>query len=296
MDSSAIKITTTIPDYYIRTATQEDVAFVKNMVAQENWNLGENDIDFFAEHYPNDLYIGVYKEEPIASFLRLLINDSFGFCGLFIVQEEYRDMKFGITLALETYKYQNADKFILGKDGVLDQVPMYEKNGFVTFHTNARLIGIAKSSSARISKEIIFHAFSTDIPEEIFEFDKECFRTDRREFLEKWFAREDLLGVYVSREDVIQGYAAIRKAENGYVIGPIQCNTYGDAEILIRHLSNIIVGQQFYIEVPKNQPHFNCLMEDFELTEDFNFARMYNKKPKDIAINKIFGNLSCACG
>ncbi len=259
-----------------------------NWAEKEGWNPGPYDAEVYYHTDPDGFYGFFLDGELIAGGAIISYNGLFGFMGLFIVKPEYRTHGIGRKLW-----YQRRDLLLerlnkgaaIGMDGVIDMQSFYARGGFSIAFRDERYerIGGQFSIDDHISR-----------PEDgdlssIFSYDTRHFGYPREEFLSRWIQIPGNRVFKYSRDNIIAGYAILRKAAKGYKICPLFADDDLIAEELYKACLDAAGGEAVYIDIPVINPGAVNLVKKYEATYVFECARMYYGRPTSIDWNKIFG-------
>ena len=185
-----------------------------------------------------------------------------------------------------------------GGDAVLENIAKYERIGRKFAFKNARFQGVKTRMRQRHSCERITQD-SKKIIESIIDFDEECFTVRRRHFLEPWLMHhKDSHSVVISHSRV-EGFGTIRKAFEGWKIGPLFArNTSCAREILHGLLDTIEIGEKFTIDVPTpNTAAMHLAAVELEMKDIFYTARMFTgEHPPKMPLQYIYGLTSFEIG
>lgn len=197
--------------FQIKKMSEDELKIAIDWAAEEGWNPGLFDADAYYAADPNGFLMGYLENEPIASISVVKYSDNFGFLGFYIVKPEYRGKGYGLKIWQAGMEYLKGCN--VGLDGVVDQQENYKKSGFKLAYRNIRFEGkpiISKSHHYTITplQEIPF--------EDIAEFEKEFFPTERNPFLEKWIQLQESFSYGILEEGQLKAYAVMRKCRSGY--------------------------------------------------------------------------------
>jgi len=268
-----------------------DFSGVKSLVdwaQQEGWNPGPRDADIYWATDPDGYYGFYFKEELIAGGAIVSYNNEFGFMGLFIVKPEFRANGLGREL---WYRRRNLlierlnENASIGMDGVVAMQQFYKKGGFETAYTEERYekFGMELETDTKIS------AIDDSDFNQILSYDKQCFGFARAQFLKPWINLPGNKNFIYKNEDQIIGYAVVRKASNGYKIGPLFADNHIIAEELYKACLNSVIGEPLYIDVPMINEEAVSIIQKYDAKYVFECARMYYGQPPKIDVNKIYG-------
>ncbi len=256
--------------------------------SNEGWNPGKNDADVFWDTDPNGFYGFYYENKLIAGGAIISYNKEFGFMGLFIVHNDFRNIGIGNKLwhlrRDRLLQRLNANASI-GMDGVLAMQPFYNKGGFNIAYRDERYE--FKSDITPFS-DLVSPINKEDF-EKINDYDINYFGFDRSIFLNNWLRMPESKAVKYTEENEILGYAVIRKAETGYKIGPLFANNEKIAEELFKWCLSIAPNEPVYLDIPTTNENAVNLVKKYNGKYIFECARMYYGKPPKTNINAIYG-------
>ncbi len=270
-------------NYMIRRMRADEIQIAIDWAAQEGWNPGIHDAQTFYQADNNGFFIGEIDGQAISVGSAVAYDDQFAFCGLYIVHPDYRGKGYGIALTKERLRYvgqRNA-----GIDGVVENIPIYERIGYRLAHHNMRYQGIATSS---ISIDLRFIPLSQLSFELIESYDRVCFPAQRHKFLKTWINQADAkaLGYVVNGQ--LKGYAVRRRCIDGHKIGPLFADNFTIAEGLFQALQQDIPGDSLFIDIMETNPAAQRLVDKYNMLAVFSTGRMYLKGQPKIADQKIF--------
>lgn len=270
--------------YKIERMSAADVQTVIDWAAREGWNAGIHDASTFFTADSNGFFKGTLGGEIVATGSAVAYDDSFAFCGLYIVAPEHRGKGYGLQLTKARLAYCG-DRNV-GIDGVLTNVPIYERIGYVAYYENSRYGREAQASTALNAavRPILASDFGA-----ICTYDRPCFPAPREAFLKAWLKQPDALTLCYEEDGLIKGYAVRRKCRVGYKVGPLFADNAEVASALFDGLQQGIEGGQIILDVPETNKEAMYLAEAKGMTKLFATARMYQKGMPDIAYDKVFG-------
>jgi hypothetical protein len=275
---------------HIRAVTRDEVGLYREWANREGWNPGTHDGPAFHAADPGGFLVGELDGEPVACISGVAYDGAFGFVGQYIVRLEYRGRGFGKrvwTAAMARLGARN-----VGLDGVLDQVPNYEKSGFRFSHYHVRHGGTltGKSSPGLVRLDAVPFA-------EVLAYDRACFPAPREAFLREWVALPESVALGLVRGGMLAGFGCARKAVEGFKVGPLFADDADTAKALLLGLAKE-VGGPVVIDVPDAafHPSAEQLVQRHGLTEVFRCARMYTAGRPAIAVEKVFAITSLELG
>ena len=276
--------------FVVRPARADEVEFFRAGADGEGWNPGRYDAPCFFAADPGGLLVGELAGVPVASISCVCYGDDFGFLGMYIVKPEYRGRGFGLRLWTAGFARFGARN--VGLDGVLQQVPNYERSGFRTLHHHVRYGGTlaGKTSPGLVRLDAVPFA-------DVLAYDRRCFPGPRAEFLRLWVAQPEGAAVGRVREGRLAGYAVARRAKDGFKVGPLFADDDAAAEALLLGLAREVGGPVF-VDVPEAAAHPSAerLARGLGMTEVFRCARMYTRGRPAIDDARVYGVTSLELG
>jgi GNAT superfamily N-acetyltransferase len=262
----------------------DEVAIAVDWARQEGWNPGLNDAELFYQADPTGFFAGEIDGELVAVGSAVVYDDNFAFCGLYIVAPEHRGKGYGLELTKHRLNYC-ANRNI-GIDGVLENVEIYQRIGYVPFYQNKRY---QFTASALPFESTYTQVVSSDDIPQILAYDRQCFPAPRDNFLKAWITQENGKSILFRADGKVRGYAVRRQCIEGYKIGPLFADNIDIAKQLLNALQDDISGESVLLDVPENNNDAVLLAESRDMTVVFATARMYQKDLPDICNEKIFG-------
>lgn len=272
----------------LRKLSREGLRTLVAWAANEGWNPGVHDQEVFWETDPEGFYGFFRGDTLIAGGAVVSYQRTFGFMGLFIVHPNHRGQGIGRKLwhlrrdLLQGRLDQGA---AIGMDGVVAMQPFYEKGGFRRAFKEERYerTGSEFDVSNRITP------ITVNDHESLMDYDRTCIGYERRVFLSNWFRMPDSQGFQFKQDHRVRGYAVVRKAIEGYKIGPLFADTQEVAEELYKACLNACLGQPVFLDIPVINQGAVDLVCKYEAKYVFECARMYLGKWPDSKIDKVFG-------
>jgi GNAT superfamily N-acetyltransferase len=266
----------------------EGLQTLVSWAAEEGWNPGPYDAEVFWATDP-DGYHGYYKDnELIAGGSVVSYDGLFGFMGFFIVKPGLRNQGIGRRLWMQRRDHLRSrlqPGAAIGMDGVVAMQPFYKKGGFELAFRDERYGRKGESFTV----DPLISAIPDAVFPEILAYDTQCFGVPRPQFLKPWLKLPESHGFMYAKEARIKGYALMRKAGNGYKIGPLFADNYTIAEALYRACLNAASGEEVFLDIPTNNPDAIALVQKYNATYGFECARMYHGTPPNRSWNKVFG-------
>lgn len=204
--------------------------------------------------------------------LPIIYPNKTGWIGFFLVEEAYRGTGGGRILfqaALDLFKKHGVE--YVGLDGVLQQVPTYQRRGFVE-RGRVKLMATKTIGELEVPAEIkekieqtaSMKSLSEMKPAAIAAADKKVTGLERVSLWteELLVSRFDAWGVGVEASDGnVLGYVLVRSCEHGYRVGPLYAGKWEWAKVLlhevmkqIKKLGSAAEGKTFSAEVWGENP------------------------------------------
>jgi GNAT superfamily N-acetyltransferase len=271
-------------DYSIQTMPLAEIEAAIDWAAREGWNPGLNDAKCFHAIDPDGFFMGVLDGRPIARVSMPVYDDGFAFCGLYIVDPDYRGHGYGLALTKASLDYigdRNA-----GLDGVEAMADKYRRLGYRTTHRSTRHI-YQPSAKQHVAEEIV--TLATVPFAELAAYDRRHFFAPREEFLRRWITQPGAVALGFVDAERLKGYGVLRKCRVGYKIGPLFADEPGVAEALFAALCNHAIGEHVSIDIPEPNQAAMQLAAQRDMRRDFTCERMYLKGDPGLPLDSIFG-------
>lgn len=267
----------------IRTMLPEELSIAIHWAAQEGWNPGINDAALFYLADPTGFFVGEVDGEVVAVGSAARYDEHYAFCGLYIVAPAHRGKGYGLELTKHRLDYCGERN--VGIDGVLENVEIYKRIGYVPYYQNKRFQKIASSKQMNSA---ISEVTDAHIPA-ILNYDLQCFSAPRKAFLSAWLMQQHGRAVCVLEDGVVKGYAVRRQCQEGYKVGPLFADSPAIAADIFHALQQDIQGEIIILDVPENNSDAVRLAETEKMEVVFATSRMYQKGLPKTNSNKIFG-------
>jgi hypothetical protein len=281
----------TDPNFVVRVMRPEEVGLIRAWADAEGWNPGAHDGPAFHAADPGGFFVGELGGDPVACVSCVRYGDDFGFLGQYIVRPDCRGRGFG--LGVWRAGLGHLAGRTVGLEGVLDQVPNYERSGFRFAHHTVRYTGTGGGARPGGLVPLGGVPFAA-----VADYDAACFPARREAFLRAWVALPESVGLGAVDGGRLAGYGVIRRASTGYKVGPLFADDAGTAARLLAGLAAAAPGEPFCIDVPDGtaQPAGGDLVRQFGLTEVFRTARMYAAGVPSFDRTRGFGTTSLELG
>jgi GNAT superfamily N-acetyltransferase len=272
----------------IQKITKEDLHTLIVWAAQEGWNPGKYDVEAFWNTDPDGFYGVKVGDDLIAGGAIVSYEGAFGFMGLFIVHPSYRNQGIGHELWHQRKKFllarlqKNAS---IGMDGVVAMQPFYQAGGFAISFRDERyeFVGQPYEPSKNITP-----ITSGDF-QSIAAFDARHFGVPRIVFLQQWLKMLESKAFKYIHQETVAGYAVIRKALQGYKIGPLFAQKPTIAEALFEACLNFAGNAAVYLDIPTINEDAVKLVKKYGGQYRFECARMYHGAEPNYLIQNVYG-------
>ena len=270
-------------NYHIRRMQADELQIVIDWAQQEGWNPGLHDAETFYQADPEGFFIGELDHQIIAVGSAVVYDQSFAFCGLYIVHPDYRGQGYGLQLTQERLRY--VDTRNTGIDGVVENISIYERIGYRLAYHNMRYQGLARE--AKYDDSAIAALADIDFAD-LAAYDRLCFPAPRDAFLQAWIQQDDSRAIAYVKQGQLMGYAVRRKCIEGHKIGPLFADSFAIAKSLFIHLQQDIIGDPIFLDITDINPAAKRLVEQQQMQQVFSTGRMYLKGQPKLADEKIF--------
>lgn len=256
----------------LRVLSLAEIQTLLGWATSEGWNPGLDDAAPFQAADPNG-FIGAFVDGVMVAGISAVAYDAhFGFIGLYICHPDWRGQGHGKAVWDAAMDYLG-DRTI-GLDGVPEQQANYAKMGFAGAYQSVRMSGTLVPAD---------HTLPTGRLEDIREIDRQCFPSQRDDFLRHWLTEPRACNVHRS-DGVVDGYAVSRACHEGHKIGPLFAKTIETAIRILTTQSGLI-----HIDVPAYQAEWITALSNLGLEPGFATQRMYKGHPPSTCTNYVFG-------
>ncbi|EDV19956.1 uncharacterized protein TRIADDRAFT_61617 [Trichoplax adhaerens] len=275
-------------DFKIVVASAEQMDWIIKLAENEGWNPGCKDAIAFQLADPSGFFIGLLNGKPIGCVAAIKYENC-GFGGYYIILKEHRGRGYGLKLFHHAV-HSGKELKLFGLDAEPAQISSYEKSGFIVYHRTMEYIGIVNKSEIPCDNIVDARTVSFD---KLLQYDRRHSPDVRKHFLAAWISvGTDRSLVYLDENNTIQGFGAIRKAIDGYKIGPLYADSFDIAESLIHTLVESFENCKVYWAVPMPNESAIKLVEKLRLEKLSETARMYSRQPLSYDWNMVYG-LTC---
>lgn len=278
--------------YSMRRMRRPELDLVVQWAAGEGWNPGLHDAEAFFAADPAGFFVGELDGEVVASISVVSYDTSYAFLGFYIVRPDVRGR--GLGFRLWEYALGQSQARTIGLDGVVAQIPAYERAGFKLSHRNVRFVTESRGAgSAEASARPIEPA---DLPA-VIEYDRRVFGAPRESFVSSWLTQAGVHARLSTHAGSVTGYGAIRPATEGFRIGPLFADSPTvAAELLSDLLDDVPPGVQVAIDVPSVNDNAMQFVSARQMRPEFETARMYLGRVPDLSMRDVYGVTSFELG
>lgn len=252
--------------------------------ALEGWNPGLRDAECFWAADPSGFFMGVLDGRVVGRASAVAYDDRFAFCGLYIVDPEFRGRGYGLAITRARLDYigdRNA-----GLDGVLSMVDRYARLGYRTAHRSIRHAIIPRDPAEPAAGVVD----ASSVPfEALVDYDARHFPARRPAFLAHWIAQPGTAALAFVEGGAIGGFGVIRPCRSGHRIGPLFAEDARIADALFAALCDRGRGGPVYLDIPEPNREGLALAARCGMAPEFACDRMYLRGDPGLPLGKIYG-------
>jgi len=253
--------------------------------AVEGWNPGLHDAEPFFAADPGG-FLGLEIDGRlvvVASVVRW--SDAYAFGGLFIADPTHRGEGLGFALMQAALGF--AGDRTIGLDAVLEQEPLYARNGAVPASTTTRWRWDPNAATTPVDPDATVDARTVAVAD-LVEYERGCVVGDRSAFLTAWLAAPSVVARAVVRDGRLVGWGLRRPCVDGAKVGPLFADDPATTDSLWRALVADAEGP-VYIDVPDPNPSGRALVAAHGMTPGFTTRRMYFGTPPVLDLDRVVG-------
>ena len=280
-------------DYLIiRRLSRTELDTVFQWSAAEGWNPGLHDGDGFYAADPQGFLGGFVAGELIGSVSAVAYDQNYGFIGLYIVKPEFRGRGHGLALFNAALDYLGGR--VIGLDGVVARQADYARLGFQALYRNIRFRHAAAGAQP-LAEGIVSVAA---IPfEDVAHYDAALHPAPRPNFLKHWLTQPGTTALAKLDAGRLAGYGVIRRAYEGYRIGPLFADADDSArQVFFGLCSSVETGAPVFWDVPEINQAAVEFARDQGMAMVFEAARMYKGAAPALNMPRIFGSTTLELG
>ncbi|KAH0405459.1 hypothetical protein KCU89_g31, partial [Aureobasidium melanogenum] len=246
------------------------------------WNRWSDDLaTYLKASRTNAILLGDLDGTTIGHVLAAIYGNKTGWVGLFVVQSQYRGRLFGRSLldaAMDQFRI-HATAYV-GLDSVAEQKSSYERRGFV-----ASPLGKIRSMSYKLSPSsslVTISGLDSNLSELHLVDLREipCEILSQSDYDHTGFERSDLWGIGIQNradffglalakkgkafdKESVHGWVAIRRASEGYRLGPVYAADAAASRTLIRAAIQATARQKYGAEIHMLKMKVDWLIEGY---------------------------------
>ena len=252
--------------------------------AREGWNPGRHDADCFWAIDPSGFFMGTLDGRVVGRASAVVYDDHFAFCGLYIVEPEFRNSGYG--MAITEARLRHVGTRNAGLDGVTSMVEKYARLGYRAAHRSIRHTFTPRERVEPRSGIIN----ASDVPfSALVDYDALHFPARRATFLSRWIPQSDASAFAFVEGGVLGGYGVIRPCRKGYKIGPPFADDDQTADALFAALCNHCLGDPVSMDVPEPNRAGLALAQRYGMAPEFECIRMYLRGDPGLPLDRIYG-------
>jgi hypothetical protein len=269
----------------IKPMSRADLDVALGWARAEGWNPGLDDAGPFYAQDPSGFLMGWLGTLRIGCVSVVKYGADFAFLGLYIVLPAFRGKGYG--KAIWDAGLASAPGRTIGLDGVVAQQDNYRRSGFALAHKSARWGGTLRGL---VAKRSYVRPVAPDDMAALLAYDRAHVAADRTAFLTAWLAPSPTRQTEGYFEDGrLRGYGTIRRAVDGWKIGPLFADTPAIAEALLATLVAPADTDPVFIDVPEPNAAANDMVRRLGFSPSFETARMYLGPAPALPTARIFG-------
>ncbi|MGB0894909.1 MAG: GNAT family N-acetyltransferase [Parashewanella sp.] len=275
----------------IRKASSSEVQVLFQRIVEEGWNPGVYDIQAYTDNRNMHFFCGLINDEIVSAISVCIYDVDYAFAGCYVVLDpSQRGKGYGVELARYLLSYMDENGIaVSGLDGVLAQIQNYEQCGYREAYLHRRF----QYQISGVEKLEGMVSIAPPIAEEISIFDSHFVAEPRRSFWQSWLVNDPSKKFASIKNSFGQltGFACLRKATDGYRVGPLYAASINDAMKLFDALmSQAKTGENVYIDIPEANCHSDHFIKQLSLTPmSFECMRMYRGVAPQTDLNAVYG-------
>jgi GNAT superfamily N-acetyltransferase len=282
----------------IANMTYAEAEAIFALASIEGWNPGQYDLQCAWECDPEAFIAFRYQGKMIAGGSIFRHNPSFGFMGLFIVDEAYRGLGIGRRLwneRLQRLRARLAPDAVIAMDGVFAMEGFYTAGGFEPAYEVVRYQGLPDGALAKAinAPKPIRASISDDL---LTAHDRAHVPYDRTTLLASWLSQPATVKAATFKDGALVGFGLARPAQSGFKIGPLIADDAAVAQGLLADLILQTEGAHIQIDVPSPNQAGVTLAKSFGLEASFGCRRMYFGGKPDADLSSTFAAMSLEFG
>jgi GNAT superfamily N-acetyltransferase len=219
----------------LRTMTMADIAAGLGLSKIAGWNQTTADWERFLRASPEGCFVVELEGKVCGTVTTISYENRFAWVGMVLVDPHHRSKGIGTKLLEAAIKHLDDRKILTIKlDATPQGKPLYQKLGFVPEYeierwTLRRTITDLSLAGARAKYETL----AVPLSDSIVETDHEAFGADRSFLLESLHKSAPEFTMETRNNDVLQGYALVRRGLFADHLGPWMAKNSSSAQHLI---------------------------------------------------------------
>ncbi len=288
--------------FSIRLISNNEILKVTDWARLEGFSPGFDDISIYKNTDKQGVWVGCLDNNPIGCIACVKYNSSYGFIGLFIVKQEFRNMGYGVRLWKHALGYlENVD--CIGLEAAPNRLDDYQKWGFKKSSITNRWTlngfqGLPSSNFYKDEEKAFKVVPGSQISREaVLIYDSQREPSPRPHFLNDWLKNSfGNVSALVDKNEMCHGFGRIRPCilkdnNQGWRIGPLLADTPPLAELLIRKLVGSLEAP-ILLDCSSLNPYGNYLLSNLGFKEISSTYRMYKGVQPPVPMNQVYG-LAC---
>ncbi|WP_432800270.1 GNAT family N-acetyltransferase [Poriferisphaera sp. WC338] len=282
--------------YEISQMSLTELRYVFEWARSEGWNPCMGDVEAIYAMDSDGFYVCKDQGRIVGSISAVIYDRAYAFIGLLIVDQAYRG---GMMLRelLEAVCSRIRSKGIqsAGCDGVLENVRKYERLGFELAYMQARFVYVVHGTETICSEcSLVQQADYEEVQSFVRQYEPEL----RKGMVRRWHEDAGAKGYMVhDGNGEIIGYGAVRKACEGYRVGPLYAvDNVAAKKLLMSLISLVPKNERVQIDVPEVNSDGIEMVKQMGMQKKWQLGRMYYGMWPQVDVNGIFGVWSAEVG
>lgn len=286
-----------VPD--IAVMSDAEIHQIVAWARAEGWGPNAGDAEIFATSDRAGFLAARVDDQMVAGIAAINWGPYYCFVGLFITDPAWRSQ--GIGRHLVRAALDHADTRLIGVDGVVEQIPYYERLGLRAAHMHVRYAtdpGPAAAIPAPRDQGFTVVPGTAGLVGQAVRYDAQFFPGDRADFMARWLDPASPHRSWLAALDPqgqLVGLAAVRPAPVGHKIGPLQAERPEIAAALLDHITAGRTGP-VYLDVPDTNDNAMRLVAQRGMQPVFRCARMYTGRAPLIPMSRNYGACTLELG
>lgn len=276
----------------MRNIEPRDRDTIFRWVESLGWNPGEKDGDCLLAVDPSGMFMVERDGRPVGCATAIAYDDRFGFVGALVVDPALRGKAPSTLWSLYRHVKKYLGNRMIGVDVVPATQAFFTAAGCRPAYRHLRFEGLLPSGEAR-ENVVPLSSVAFDV---ICDYDAAHFPVRREHFLRIWLEAYGAGGWACLRNGRLAGFGLIRRARQGWRIGPLLADDPGVAVDLLRAMGTVNGGESVFLDVPEASAAAMDLVRRFGFTQGFETTRMYLNGRPGILPDRIYSIASYETG